>query len=291
MSDVNRSKVKVALRDVGGKLLTDSVEFKFYNQRAQSLNQVFRVEFKGRPAALPNVPAFPFGLAEVFINPTKYRYKSIFLNVPAGKEASIDETCFVEPEEVEPVFPVLSEIQKESRWVELWRILQASGIKTATAWKELDDLQKAGLLNLFAKAQDQTVKDGRPIASFIERITDFRPSRIFAIVASDLFGLVHDHASAFHPVSGALHKFPNGWKPIDPEGSFKTYDKAGNLQITFAQDSAGKLMVDMDIDDHQGIEHAADVLKHKITGKDTHPYDIHEILIYFQGLDLGYELV
>lgn len=291
MSDINRSKVQVALRDVRGKLLKDSVEFKFYNQRANSLNQVFKVDLKGRPVTLANVPAFPFGLAEVFINPTKYRFKSIFLNVPAGREALIDETCFVEPGEVKPLFPSLSEIQKESHWAELWKILQASGIKTAAAWKALGGLQKAGLLNLFAKAQDQTVRDGRSVASFIEKITDFRPSRLFAIVANDLFGLVHDYASAFHPVSGALHKFPNGWKPIDPEGSLKTYHKAGNLQITFAQGLAGRLMVDMDIDDHQGIEHAADVLKHKITGKDTHPYDIHEILIYFQGLDPGYELV
>ena len=50
-------------------------------------------------------------------------------------------------------------------------------------------------------------------------------------------------------------------------------------------------MADIDLDDHKGIQHAADVLKHKITGKDTDPYDIHEILIYFQHLDPGYRLL
>lgn len=49
-------------------------------------------------------------------------------------------------------------------------------------------------------------------------------------------------------------------------------------------------MADIDIDDHQGIAHAADVLKHKITGQDTHPFDIHQILIFFQGVDPGYEI-
>lgn len=71
----------------------------------------------------------------------------------------------------------------------------------------------------------------------------------------------------------------------------RSLDAAGNLQLTFARNVQGDLKADIDIDDHQGTEHAADVLKHKITSKDTHPYDIHEILIYFQGLDPGYQLV
>jgi hypothetical protein len=50
-------------------------------------------------------------------------------------------------------------------------------------------------------------------------------------------------------------------------------------------------MADIDLDDHKGLQHAADVLKHKITGKDTDPYDIHEILVYFQHLDVGYRLL
>jgi hypothetical protein len=32
------------------------------------------------------------------------------------------------------------------------------------------------------------------------------------------------------------------------------------------------------------------VLKHRIADRDTHPYDIHNILLYFQDCDPGYEL-
>ena len=39
-----------------------------------------------------------------------------------------------------------------------------------------------------------------------------------------------------------------------------------------------------------GIQHAFDVIKHKVTGRDTHPYDIHQILIFFQDIHPGYEL-
>jgi hypothetical protein len=176
-------------------------------------------------------------------------------------------------------------------FAELRRILEGSRIRTVPSWNKLRNEQKAGLFNIYAKMQREVVADGSPVATFIERITEFRFSRIFASVQRHLLGLVREHAKGFHTVSGALHKFPSGWKTIDPGGSFKTYDKAGNLQLTFARNAAGELMADIDIDDHQGIKHAADVLKHKITGKDTHPYDIHEILIYFQDLDPGYDLV
>lgn len=290
MDDINRSPVKLVLTDVRGKGLSDRVQIKLYNQRAQSLNQSFAVDLKGRGATLKDVPAFPFGLAEAFINPNKYRFKSIFVNVPAGKPGAIEEILFVEPARVQPSFPSFTEIQSESQWKELARILSESGIDNAAAWNKLKDLQKAGLLNIHAKTQNQLVKSGSAVLTFIQKVTRFEPARIFALVRPELIGLVREFPEGFHPVPGTLHEFPSGWKLIEPSGSFKTYDKAGNLQITFAQNAAGQFMTDIDLDDHQGIEHAADVLKHKITGKDTHPYDIHEILIFFQGLDPGYEL-
>jgi hypothetical protein len=63
----------------------------------------------------------------------------------------------------------------------------------------------------------------------------------------------------------------------------------GNLQLTFATNAQEQFAVDADLDDHQGIKHAFDVIKHKFSG-DTHPYDIHEVLVKFQGIDPGYRL-
>lgn len=225
----------------------------------------------------------------MFIDPNKYRYKSIFVNVPSGKVLDVTETVFVEPDRVKASFPSFTEIKTKTQWVELWRILKASGIDTAALWNKFDDLQKAGLFNIFAKTQHEAVNGGASIASFIDRVTDFKAARIFARVKGELFSLASSSQN-FHSVSGALHKFPAGWTPIEPDGSFKTHDKAGILQLTFAQNAAGQTMVDIDIDDHRGIQHAADVLRHKITGRDTHPFDIHQILIFFQQLEPGYDL-
>ncbi len=288
MGDVNRSPVLFNLKNVYGQTVSDQVEVKFYNQRSRELNQRFLVSPEGKRATLPGVPTFPYGLAEVVINPTKYRCKSTFVNVPYGKTAEIDETCFVEPAKVKPVFPSFAELQSSQRWSDLRRVLQNSGVRDEPAWEGLDDQQKAGLFNLYAKMQREIVNGGRSVFSFVDRITDFRPARIFAMVQQPLPDLVRGFGKGFHVVSGALHEFGEGWNLMD---SFKTFDAAGNLQLTFARNTAGELKADIDMDDYQGIKHAADVLKHKITSKETNPYDIHEILIYFQGLDPGYLLV
>jgi hypothetical protein len=50
-------------------------------------------------------------------------------------------------------------------------------------------------------------------------------------------------------------------------------------------------MADIDLDDHKGLGHVADVLKHKFSGKETDPYDINQILYFAQQLDAEYRLL
>jgi hypothetical protein len=289
MNDVNRGSVIVNLSDVSGKTITDQVEMTFYNQRSQSLSQRFKVRFRGAPVTLPNVPAFPFGLAEVFIKPKKYRFKTIFVDVPAGEPGRITEKFLVDPKRVSPVFPTFNELQNQAKWSLLTKVLRESEISSETAWDKLTSQQKAGLLNIFSKMQDEIV-DGEKVGfAFLERVTRFLPARIYALVERDLHEIINRNQDRFRRVSGSLHEFGEGWNMIEDPNSFKsTKGRAGTLQLTFARDSGGRMMADIDIDDHAGIKHAADVLKHKITDTDTHPYDIHNILVLFQGVDPGY---
>ena len=46
--------------------------------------------------------------------------------------------------------------------------------------------------------------------------------------------------------------------------------------------------VDIDIDDAGGLEHVFQVLRNKLSGQPTHPYNTHEILIVNQHRDPGY---
>ncbi len=292
MPDTNISSVSVTLRGVDGRPINESVGFKFYNQRAGSLNRLVPATAKVWNAVLlDGIPAFPFGLYEVFIDPAKHRFKKIFLSVQADGSSKIDEPFFFDPSKVQPVFSTFADLQTGVRWKELWRVLQTSGRGTEAEWNKLGNQEKAGMFNLYAKMTREKVADDQPVFRSVSKIDEFKPARVLARVSTGLFDAVGANHKTFHSVSGALHEFPPGWQPAAEDNSFKTFDAAGNLQLTFAKNPAGEFLADIDIDDHQGIQHAGDVLKHTITGKDTHPYDIHEILIFFQGLDPGYQLV
>ncbi len=285
---INRSSVRVSLTDVYAKLLQDTVELKFYNVRLASEKLQATVTLKGRAINVKGLPAFPNGLTQVFITPTKYRFKSIFANVQADGSSQINEVFFVDPGKVKPQFAAFGDVQSQPRWAGLARLLKDSNISTAKAWNGLEDEQKAGLLNLYCKMNATQLAGGRPVTDFVQRVETFLPARIFARVDPGLIKLVGSATETFHTVPGALHSFSPPWQPTVPDNSWKTFDSAGNIQLTFATDGKNNFLTDIDVDDHQGVQHAFDVIKHAVTGKDTHPYDIHEILIFFQHLDPGY---
>lgn len=291
MSNVNRNTVVFDPRDVFGRTLTDQFKIKFINQRVQTLSQLFRANVAGAPVSLPGVPAFPTGLAEVIMTPTRYREKSIFVDVPSGDPFTITETFLLDPDRVSAVFPSFNDIQTNPTFAGLFRVLQQSGRASEAAWAGLQDQPKAGLLNIYAKSQNEVLEGASSVFTFVDRIVDFRPQRIFAFVERRLLDLVRARRDRFHDVLGTMHDFPNGFNRIENDGSFKTRESAGNLQVTFAENAAGELMADIDIDDHQGVQHIFDVLNHKITGRNTNPFNIHQVLIFVQGIDPGYQLV
>jgi hypothetical protein len=55
--------------------------------------------------------------------------------------------------------------------------------------------------------------------------------------------------------------------------------------------STDRVVAEIDIDDAAGLGHVFQVLRNHFTGKPTHPYNIHQILLVHQQLDPGYDLV
>jgi hypothetical protein len=159
-------------------------------------------------------------------------------------------------------------------------------------YEALDDLPRAGLLNLVAKMGATTLLDGSTVLDHAQSFYRVRGDRVFANVAKGLRDLVRTAVDAhrFDSVDASLHQPPDRFRLVD---SYKTVpDKYGNLQVTFFASVATPLTfrADIDVDDAAGIEHVFQVLGHWITGEGTHPYDIHEILLAHQGLDPGYRL-
>jgi hypothetical protein len=211
---------------------------------------------------------------------------------PDDRPKQVEMHSPIHPEHVRAVtFPAYPDLPQE-----LKRVLDQSTIDGAPGQGEalyasLTEVQKAGLLNLFSKMTGFSFMDGRTVWSLVERVYGVRPDRIFADVHPSLRERVNEAAAmdTFRAVSGSLHEPPSGYCQA---GSFKTADPYGNLQLTFfcTPDEPFSYKVDADIDDAAGLGHAFQVIRNWVTDGTTHPYDIHQILVFRQDVTLPYEL-
>lgn len=155
---------------------------------------------------------------------------------------------------------------------------------------QADPLRCAGLLNIHAKMRATRFPNPQTsVADFIAALTRVRSDRFFAEAALPLRDEVKSSMAVnlFRKVDGSLHTPPPNFQRDD---SFKTNDLYGNLQVTFfRKDNPLQFLVDVDIDEASGLEHAFDVIGHAFSGG-THPYDIHQILLAQQIVNPGYEL-
>jgi hypothetical protein len=285
---MNTGSVLLELFDSTGTPLSGpKFECLFYHQTQRSLDRRFRGALSGAPLLFPEIPATPNGIFRVVLNVERRHSKQFFIQVHADRDLDLQETLLLQPGSARPVFPTLATIKSDPRFATLAHLLANSrNIK----WGQLSPLHKAGLLNLHAKSSRVELTSGLPVFEYLTQVIELHPARLFALASPELLDIATQSRRVFSPASGISHHFPAGWQRIEDRGSFKTHESTANLQLTFATDPDHRLLVDMDIDDHQGIAHAFDVLKHALTNSDTHPYNIHQVLSAIHGIDPGYTL-
>ena len=290
MPPENTGTVICDFRNAYGEPIRGEVKFSFKNLKAQTMNFDHSTTLTGERLRLTDVPATPFGNWKIEIKIKRFRSKTLFVDVDSNAETMLDggkeehRIFFVRPSEASPIFPSPDEIHNEPRWKALSDVLNESTVKYAN----LNDQQKAGLLNLFAKMSHDSAQN---VFQDVTKIFVVKPARIYAEVESNLWDRVGGLTNLYREQSdgGSLHDFVEGWDRLAVHASFKTPDRMGNLQLTFATNVDKQYAIDADLDDHQGIKHAFDVVKHTFSG-DTNPYDIHDVLVKFHGIDPGYRL-
>ncbi len=235
------------------------------------------------------VPGQPY-IVKVF--PNRHRPVGQFAIPRESGDSVVQLYAPLDPERVQAVrFP-----EYDATTSELRSVLDRSTVEGIPGtgpdlYRGLADTQRAALFNLYAKMSSFGFDDRRTVWTFVDRVYRIRPDRIFVDVQAPLRDLVKGAVPGerFREVSGKLHTPP---PEFIEAGSFKTAERYGNLQLSFFSSRGAPLAfkVDADIDDAAGLGHAFQVLRNWVTKGMTHPYDIHQILVFRQEVTLPYEL-
>jgi len=268
-------KLLLKIVDVFGKRIDQEVNINLHH-----MGLTHRVANRvpgGKTIRVAKLHGRPQNLYRVQIDPPSFQPVQRFVRT-ATKPKLIEMRFPVDPGKVREVkFPSFASLPSALRSV----------LKDRNLYDSLAEIPKAGLLNILTKSLFTPLLDESVVVSHIVRVNRINGDRIIASVGAALWGQVNDGAGAelFKRVDGSLHPAPEaGFERL---GSFKTPDDYGNLQITFFN-KGSEFLADIDIDDAAGLGHVFQVLRNHLSGRDTHPYDIHQILYAHQSIDAGY---
>jgi hypothetical protein len=281
-------RLKLQMTNTRGSSLGESVDISLRHM-STGTNWIVRRQ-SARTIVLTGLRQPPDGLYRILVDPPSYLTVSVFANTAASDPVPL--VFPVDPDKVASVrFPSFAGLPADAK-----RILSASqnvlgfeGLSGRQLWEGLDEIRRAGFLNIVTKAMSTAFANGRTVASYLTLLREVRGDRFFVEVPQELREETKNSAlgGLFSGVSGSLHHPPAGF---DLAGSFKTPDRYGNLQLTFFSDGSN-WRADVDIDDAGGLEHVFQVVRNRVSGQPTHPFDIHEILVVHQRLNPGYDLM
>jgi len=277
--------------DVYGDRVKDHADIMLTHQVLSDRRVVRNIDTSKR-IKIPNLNSVPQGPYRLEVDPLGYMPVSRFVNVESDDGTGIDLTFAVDPAKVTAVqFPDYTVLPEGVQ-----SLLQASNSVLgfpnkvgAELYAALDDIRKAGFLNIVAKCAHTTLVSSKNVMEYLQKLNESRGDRFFAQVTQQLREDTKNSVASgrFFEVPELLHHPPPGFQSAK---SFKTDDHYGNLQLSFFTNGTD-WVADIDIDDANGLEHVFQVARNALSQRPTHPYDIHEILVSYQKIDPGYRLV
>ncbi len=278
--------LKLTLVDVYGNPLREKVDIILRNQVLSDVIKISRTVNGSLHLA-----GIPLGRYRIEIYPPSYRYVSQFVNVTSSGITPLEIKFPVDLKKITTItFPTYEQLSAELKTL-LENSSRVKGFEDLTGidlYKAIgkDDIKRAGMLNIVAKTQNTLLSNGKTVFSEITELRDIRGDRFFAIVPQQLRDDTKNSMAdgTFDNAGALLHRPPDDYEHA---GSFKTKDRYGNLQLTFFA-GENDWVADIDIDDAAGIEHIFQVIGNALPGRDTNPYNIHQILVGYQHIDPGY---
>lgn len=285
----NPGKLKVTLLDVHETAIREEADIELRNVFRGTLS---RVTTKSGKVTIADLVTPPEGVYSVSVTSHSYKAAKKFVTIKSTGTTELDFTLPVKPERVKQMnAPAYVDLPQDAKTLLETSdgVLGFENLAGKALYDALDDIRRAGLLNIIAKTRLTQLPVGGNVLSSITKLTELRGDRFFAVVPHALREETENSVAAnvFDKAGDLLHHPPEGFERA---GSYKTRDPFGNLQLTFFVKGT-EWRADIDIDDAAGFGHVEQVVGHKLTGKKTHPYDIHQILLHRQQLDPGYALI
>ncbi len=290
-ADDKQGQLRLSLVDVFDANIGGRVGVRLRHQ-VLSDSQVFNNLDASKRIKITNLFGAPQGLYRIEVDPQAYLPTSQFVNLKASDITDLKITFAVDPNKVTSVnFPEFATLPADTQTllVNSDNILSFEGKSGEVLYDALDDIRRANVLNLTTKCAATPLSNGKTVLPSIQKILEIRGDRFFAVVPKELREETKHSAldGLFSDAPELLHTPPQGFSHA---GSFKTKDTFGNLQLTYFM-KGDDCVADIDIDPASGLEHLFQVIEHSITGNETHPYAVHEVLIQYQKLDPGYRFV
>jgi len=282
-------ELRLILQDVYGKRIGEKVDINFRHMTL-SERKVYRGVDSSKRILISDLLGAQQGLYRMEIDPPGYLPVSQFVRLKPSGITEVVVTFPIDPKKVVKVdFPKYDDLDCVPLLEGSKSVLGFQGKAGRELYDGLDDVRKAGFLNILAKTRATPLTNGRTVLSYIQILHELRGDRFFATVPKELREETKNSVAEdlFHQAPEGMHHPPSGFTGYSSAGSFKTNDSHGNLQLSFFM-NANDCLVDIDIDDAAGLGHIFQVLRNELTGRPTHPFDIHEILVYRQKLDPSY---
>jgi hypothetical protein len=282
-------KLRLNLVDVSGKRLGELVDIDFRHLTLSEHRVVRRVDASKR-IVISSLRGNPMGLYRMDVDPPAYLPVSQIVNMAASGFTDETVTFPIDPKKVTGVdFRQYQDLDFQDFLSKSNKVLGFEGLSGEDLYAKLDNIRKAGLLNIAAKSRTTPLSNGKTVLGYIQVLHELRGDRFFATVPKALREETKNSVAddLFHAADQSQHHPPVGFPGFTNAGSFKTNDKHGNLQLSFFM-KGDECLVDIDIDDAGGLGHIFQVLRNTLSGRPTHPYDIHQILVFRQKLDPGY---
>lgn len=290
------ASLRLVLTDAAGQDLNDHVVVDLFSLKSSQRYQV--AERMSGELVIDGIDVSAGPFYRVMVSPANHSVMQFFVSLDEGGITTFTAPVPVDAQKVvsisSPDFGALPDpAQNVLKLAESPRFNDGAGgfLHGPDLYSALTPypLLKACFLNIVAKAGATGLPDRSSCLEHFQGVVRLEQDRFFVRTSADLVEET-GHSNAFHSVSAALHDPMPGYHIVS---SFKTFDRYGNLQLTFQRrgDTGDDYAADVDIDDAQGFEHIFQVLRNAVEGP-TNPYNIHDILLQqTPKVDPGYGFV